>query len=98
MGLKEIYGAAYKKLAASQLSLIQQISEHIEIIKEKTDAMTDARRGANILEGSHIKAKAYEEQVKSHFDEIRYHCDKLEQLVDDQDWPLTKYRELLFIK
>ncbi len=98
MGLKEIYGAGYKKWAASQLSLIQQISEHIEIIKEKTDAMTDARRGANILEGSHKKAKAYEEQVKSHFDEIRYHCDKLEQLVDDQDWPLTKYRELLFIK
>jgi glutamine synthetase len=85
-------------MAASQMAIIQQISEHIEIIKEKTDAMTDARRGANKLKDSHKKATSYCESVKSYFDEIRYNCDKLEQVVDDQDWPLTKYRELLFIK
>ena len=98
MGLKDIYGTGHKKMAASQMAIIQQISEHIEIIKEKTDAMTDARRGANKLKDSHKKATSYCESVKSYFDEIRYNCDKLEQVVDDQDWPLTKYRELLFIK
>jgi len=97
-GLKEIYGVGHKKLAAGQLDIIQKISGHIEIIKKKIDAMTDARRDANKLKDNHKKAISYSESVKPYFDEVRYHCDKLEQLVDDQDWPLTKYRELLFIK
>ena len=98
MGLKDIYGAAYKELSEGQLAMIAEIGEHLAALKKMTDAMTDARRVANKLKGSHKKAKAYEEEVKSHFDEIRYHADKLEQLIEDQDWPLTKNRELLFIK
>ncbi len=98
LGLKEIYGSSHKQLAASQLEIIQKISEHIEIIKSKTDAMIHARKDANGLKDINKKATAYEKDVKSHFDEIRYSSDKLEQLVGDEDWPLTKYRELLFIK
>jgi glutamine synthetase len=97
-GLKEIYGTAYKKHAKSQLVLIEQIAEHIEALKNKTDAMVEERKKANVMTDSHKKAYAYCEKVKPYFVEIRYHSDKLERLVDDQLWPLTKYRELLFVK
>lgn len=98
MGHKELYGAGHIKMTGGQLDIIQKISEHMKILKEKTDTMIDARKSANKLDDSLKKATVYSERVKSHFDEIRYHCDKLEQLIDDKDWPLIKYRELLFIK
>jgi glutamine synthetase len=98
LGLKEIYGAAHKALSNAQLSIIEQIAEHVAALKKKTDAMTEARKKANKLTDSHKKAFAYCNDVKPYFEEIRTHCDKLEQLVDNQSWPLTKYRELLFIK
>ena len=97
-GLKEIYGDAYKKQAKSQLIIIEWITEHIEALKDKTDAMVEERKKANVMTDSHKKAYAYCEKVKPHFEDIRYHSDKLERLVDDQLWPLTKYRELLFVK
>ena len=97
-GLKEIYGAAYNKYAEGFLSIIEQISEHLVEIKKKTDAMTEARKSANNMKDLNKKAFAYCDKVKPYFEEIRYHCDKLEQLVDDSGWPLAKYRELLFIK
>ena len=98
VGLKEIYGAAYKKMSESQLDIVERISEHIQAIKMKTDAMVDERKLANNMTDINKKAIAYCDSVRPYFDEIRYHCDKLEQLVGDQQWPLTKYRELLFIK
>ncbi len=98
MGLKDIYGAAHKKLTDGQLTIIEQIAEHLVEVKKLTDHMTDARKKANKLLDSTKKATAYCENVKPYFDQIRYHCDKLEQVVEDQIWPLTKYRELLFIK
>src|SRR5690606_30450598 len=97
-GLKEVYGDAYKKMAGSQLDILERISGHMGVIKTKTDAMVEERKKANNMEDIHKKAFAYCERVKPYFDEIRYHCDKLERLVDDEIWPLTKYRELLFIK
>ena len=97
-GLKEIYGASYKNQAKSQLVIIEQISNHIEILKVKTDAMVGERKKANVMVDSNKKAYAYCEKVKPYFDEIRYRCDKLERLVSDKLWPLTKYRELLFVK
>ena len=60
--------------------------------------MTSARKRANALSDVTKKAVAYCENVRPYFDEIRYHCDRLERLVDDQVWPLAKYRELLFIR
>ncbi|MDP5230540.1 MAG: glutamine synthetase III [Cellulophaga sp.] len=98
MGLKDIYGAAHKKLSDGQLSIIEQIAEHIAAIKSLTDKMTDARRIANKLQDMDKKAFAYCENVKPYFDQIRMHSDKLERIVDNDLWPLTKYRELLFHK
>ncbi len=97
-GLKEIYGAGFKKLAKEQLNLIEEISNHIEAINSKVTKMTNERKKANIIEDSVKKAEVYCTKVKPLFDEIRYHCDKLELLIDDELWPLTKYRELLFTK
>nr|WP_321244415.1 glutamine synthetase III [uncultured Psychroserpens sp.] len=95
-GLKEIYGASFKKLAKEQLNLIEQISSHIEGINSIVTKMTDERRKANAVEDLEKKALVYCNKVKPLFEDIRYHCDKLELLVDDELWPLTKYRELLF--
>ena len=97
-GLKEIYGASFKTLAKEQLNLIEEISSHIEGINSKVTKMTEERKKANAIESLEKKADAYCNKVKPLFDEIRYHCDKLELLVDDELWPLTKYRELLFTK
>jgi len=98
LGLKEIYGAVHKKLSDGQSNIIEQMGEHLVTLKKKTDTMNEARKKANKLSDRHKKASAYAENIKPYFDEIRYHSDKLEQLIDDKIWPLTKYRELLFIK
>ncbi len=98
LGLKDIYGAAHKKLSNGQSDIIEQIGEHISELKKKTDGMIDARKRANIITDSNKKATSYCNGVKPYFEEIRYHCDKLEQLIDDKIWQLAKYRELLFIK
>ena len=97
-GLKDVYGAAHKKLAGGPLNIIERMAEHLAELKKKTDAMVDARRKANVMTDSNKKAYAYCEDVRPYFEEIRYHCDRLERLVGDPLWPLTKYRELLFTK
>lgn len=95
-GLKEIFTNDYKKHAEEQLIMIEAISDHMEKINRAITEMIDARREANKIEDGEEKAFAYCNKIKPYFDEIRYHCDKLEVLVDDELWPLTKYRELLF--
>ncbi len=97
-GLKEIYGAAHKNFSEGQLTIIEEIAENLVGLKKMADAMTNARRKANTMKDIHKKAQSYCNDVRPYFNEIRTHCDKLEKLVDDQLWPLTKYRELLFIK
>ncbi|WP_204345560.1 glutamine synthetase III [Psychroserpens algicola] len=97
-GLKEIYGTSFKNLAKEQLNLIEEISNHIEGINSNVTKMTAERKNANAIESLEKKASVYCNKVKPLFDDIRYHCDKLELLVDDELWPLTKYRELLFTK
>jgi glutamine synthetase len=97
-GLKEIFGASFEKIAKEQIALIKEISEHIEGINTKVEAMTEARKSANALTDTEKMAAAYCDKVKPYFEEIRYHADKLELLVDDELWTLTKYRELLFTK
>jgi glutamine synthetase len=82
----------------AQLDIINKIAEHINHIKEDIEAMVDERKKANKIEDSRDKAIEYDEKVKPFFQAIRYHADKLEQLVDDSLWPLPKFRELLFIK
>lgn len=98
-GLKEILGAAeFKKAAHIQLEMITAISEHINIIKTKVDEMTEARKKANAITDVKKQAVEYCDKVKAYFEDIRYNVDKLELLVDDESWPLPKYRELLFTK
>lgn len=97
-GLKEVYGTSFKKLAKEQMNLIEQISGHIEALNTKITEMVEARKVANNMDSVDKKADSYCFKVKPFFDDIRYHCDKLELMVDDEIWPLTKYRELLFTK
>ncbi len=95
-GLKEIglEEAAY----SVQLELIRKISNHINEVQTNAKQMLEERKKANGIDDMRDRAIAYDENVKSYFDTIRYHVDKLEQLVDDAQWPLPKFRELLFIK
>jgi glutamine synthetase len=97
-GLKEIFGSDFEKIAKEQIRLIKEISKHIEGINSKVEEMTDARKKANVLTDAQKMAEAYCNKVKPYFEIIRDHCDKLELLVDDEIWTLTKYRELLFTK
>jgi glutamine synthetase len=78
------------------VDMIKTISRHISTIKTEVDAMTNSRKVANKIEDTRERAIAYCEQVKGHFDPIRRSVDKLELMVADEDWPLVKYRELLF--
>ena len=97
-GLKEIFEKDFKSVSKEQITLIEQISSHIEGINTNVTKMIDERRKGNVIEDIEKRALAYCNKVKPLFDDIRYHCDKLELLVDDEIWPLTKYRELLFTR
>jgi len=96
LGLKEIYGEEYKSLAGNRIKLIKEISDHVTAIKGGVNEMVEARKKANKLEDEKEKAKQYSQTVSPFLDKIRYHIDKLELIVDDEIWPLPKYRELLF--
>ncbi|GHT27943.1 glutamine synthetase [Bacteroidia bacterium] len=97
--LRDLYPAdKASKMSFHNLEIIEEISTHISFIKEKTDEMIEARKVANHIESEREKAIAYHDTVFPLFDEIRYHVDKLELLVDDEIWTLPKYRELLFIR
>jgi glutamine synthetase len=88
-----------KKLYANQLDIVTKISEHINIIADKTEAMIAARKSANEIADIRAKAIAYCDDIKGKFfDEIRYNVDKLELMVDDSYWTLPKYREILFLR
>ncbi len=94
-GLKDL--GLPKESYSSQLNYLERISKHVNTILEKAEEMRQARKKANTIDDVREKAIAYDEVVKPFFDEIRYHVNKLEKLVDDAKWPLPKLRELLFI-
>lgn len=97
--MKDIFDASeFKKCAATQLDMIREISERISTIKKSVDEMIEERKKANAIENHKKHALAYCEKVKPYFEIIRYNVDKLELLIDDEQWPLPKYRELLFTK
>lgn len=95
--LKEIFGDEYKNIAKEQIELIMIISNHITRINALVIQMEEEEAKANKLIGLKL-AKHYSAKVKPFFVDIRYHCDQLEAMVDDNLWPLTKYRELLFTR
>ena len=95
-GLKEL--GFDEKGYSSQKQIVEKISDHVDVIGKRVKDMIEARKVANEIENTREKAIAYCNEVKKYFDEIRYHVDKLELLVDDEYWELPKYRELLFLR
>ena len=96
-GLKE--AGMEESLYAAQSDILKEISGHIQEVYTKVNAMIEERKVANNMEDLREKAIAYCTQVKERFfDDIRYHADKLETLVNDTSWTLPKYRELLFMR
>ena len=88
----------FDKMATEKLAVIEQIELHLSTIQSKVGMMVDARKVANKIESEREKAIAYHDTVSPFFNEIRYHIDKLELIVDNEMWTLPKYRELLFIR
>lgn len=97
-GIMEIMGSEAESLTATEKELIRQISTHVGEIRTKSTALEDARRVANKIATEKEKAEAYDKTVRPLLDEIRLHVDKLELIVDNEMWPLPKYRELLFAR
>lgn len=98
-GLFSVLGdKAGKEAAKGQIELIQRIAVHLNNMKSSSDHMLMARKAANKIGHAEDKAVAYCDTVKVYFDEIRYHADKLELLIDDELWPLPKFREMLFTR
>ncbi len=97
--IKNLFPAEKSEIIANQdMEEIEKIASHMLIIKEEVAAMVDARKVANKIEDEREKAIAYHDNVAPYMEKIRYHIDKLELMVDNEMWPLPKYRELLFIR
>ena len=97
VGLKEI--GLPESSYSNQKQILGKISDHIGKISELVEKLIEARKISNAITDTRTKAIAYNSQVKEpYFDEIRYHADKLELLVDDSEWVLPKYREMLFLR
>ncbi len=98
-GLKEIFNETeFERLAGARKEGIVSISDHISMIKKLVHDMVEERKKANSIDGEYKKAIAYESKVKPYLNEIRNHIDKLELVVNNEIWPLPKYRELLFTR
>jgi glutamine synthetase len=98
-GIMDILGESEGKEAArTQINFIKSISKHVNAMNDKVNLMIEERKKANVIPDVRERAIAYCDNIKSRFDEIRYHADKLEIMVEDEIWPLPKLRELLFTK
>jgi glutamine synthetase len=97
-GLKDIFAGEFDSVAKEQIAIIKELSDRIELVRSKAMAMTEARKQANKIEDPAEQAKSYCDTVVPFFEEIRYQVDKLELVIDNNDWPLPKYREMLFTK
>jgi glutamine synthetase len=98
-GMISIFGEKEgKAMAHTQIEILKQVNHHMASMKSASEIMLAERKKANAVVDIEEKALAYCDTVKVHFDEIRYHADKLELIVEDELWPLPKFRELLFIR
>ena len=96
--LKEIYGASgYKKMAASQIGLIERISEDISCAESGVNELDELEKKLSEMDEGREAAVAYHDEISPLLEKIRKHVDSLEMMVDDEMWPLPKYREMLFI-
>ena len=96
-GMKDIFGEEYVTLCSSEIETLRKISTYINNVSSDVDALVNARKKANVMEDIAQKAKMYSHEVKDMMDKVRDSADNLEMLIDDEVWPLPKYRELLFI-
>ena len=95
-GIKEIFGDSYLDYCAAEIDTLQKISSYINNISADVEALVEERKKANRIENIAERAKVYSHNVKDMMDKVRDSADHLEMLVDDEVWPLPKYRELLF--
>ena len=96
-GLKDIFPDEYMEMAEEEIKTIKIIAEHVKFIRENSEAMVEARKVGNNMSNIVDRAIHYANEVSPYLHKIRYHIDKLELIVDDNVWPLPKYRELLTI-
>ena len=95
--MKEVFGESYLEVCQSELKTLQKISKYINDISNDVEALVESRKKANRIEDIAQRAKVYSHEVKDMMDKVRYSADHLEMIVDDEMWPMPKYRELLFI-
>jgi glutamine synthetase len=95
-GMKDIFGEEYASLCSSEIETLRNISNYINNVSIDVEALVEARKKANVIEDIAQRAKMYSHEVKDMMDKVRENADKLEMLIDDEMWPLPKYRELLF--
>ena len=97
-GMKDIFGDDFRQLCSSEMDTLKKIAEYINRISADVDALVEARKKANRIEDIAERAKIYSHEVKDMMDKVRDSADNLEMLIDDDLWPLPKYRELLFFR
>ena len=95
-GIKEIFGDEYLRYCSSEIDTLKKISTYINTVSADVEALVEARKKANRVADIAARAKMYSHEVKDMMDKVRVSADNLEMLVDDEMWPLPKYRELLF--
>ena len=95
-GMKEIFGEEYKSLCRSEIDTLRKISLYINNVSSDVNALVEARKKANKVDDISLRAKMYSHDVKDMMEKVRVNADNLEMLIDDEVWPLPKYRELLF--
>lgn len=97
--MRDIFtNSEFEEMSKGRIELIKEVGSRISAIKAMVHEMTEARKLANVIESSADKAEAYDKTVFPFLEQIRYHIDKLELVVDNEEWPLPKYRELLFVR
>ena len=95
-GIKEIFGKEFMDYCGAEIETLKKISSYINNVSLFVEQLVEARKKANKIEDMAKRAKVYSHEVKDMMDKVRYNADHLEMLIDDEMWPLPKYRELLF--
>ena len=95
-GIKDIFGQEYVQLCSSEIETLRKISTYINSVSADVEALVEARKRANRMADVAVRAKAYSHEVMEMMQKVRVGADNLEMLIDDEMWPLPKYRELLF--
>ena len=95
-GMKDIFGEGYQEYCSAEMETLKKISRYINDISADVELLVEARKKANRIEDIAQRAKVYSREVKDMMEKVRESADNLEMLIDNESWPLPKYRELLF--